>query len=165
MAKTHFLEFTQSWNDINYFGCSHMRCSTSLFREYSIRVRIILYCITTQYDSSFVLLDLFVVCTSSKVNCLTLCLWFLNDLLFTLYFLFLQCWQIYQLVKLSTAAFGYWYRHLYKNFNDSWSCIRDRQCVLACGVVETHVLQFWAFVLFAASRLVLLLSTGSLLTG
>ena len=49
---------------------------------------------------------------------------------------------------------------------DAWSCNRDRKCVLACSVVETHVHQFlWAFVLFAASRLVLLLSTGSLLAG
>ena len=52
-----------SWQSPDYihdFGSCHMRCRGTLFSEYRIGAWIILHCITTQYDSSFVLLEFIV---------------------------------------------------------------------------------------------------------
>ena len=44
----------QTGYDIHDFCCCHLRCWWSLFREFCIRVRIIFYNITSEYNSTFV---------------------------------------------------------------------------------------------------------------
>ena len=48
----------QSGDNIHDFCCGHLRCWWSLFGEYCIRPRVVLYNVTTEYNSTFVLLVL-----------------------------------------------------------------------------------------------------------
>ena len=54
----------QSGDDIHDFCCCHLWCWWSLFGEYCVRPRIVFYNITSEYNSTFVLL---VLCTQFSI--------------------------------------------------------------------------------------------------
>ena len=46
----------QSGDEIHNLSCCHLKCSRYLYDEYCIRARVVFYNITTEYNSTFILL-------------------------------------------------------------------------------------------------------------
>ena len=117
----------QSGDDIHDLCCCHLRCWRSLFSEYCVRPWIVFYSITSEYNSTFLLL---VLCLQlsilqmtyvhqwCKMNCSARRPCFIDYLFLTFDFCQVPRWKCLEFFPLFVhCCFCFWYFHCMRHRN------------------------------------------------